>query len=106
MSLEDLEPAEVAGLVAVNGSALIFPHPLARSAAYQAASSQERRAAHRALAEALAPTQLIGRRALHLAAAAVEPNEEVAAELEQAGPTPAAAERAMRRPARSRPQPA
>jgi hypothetical protein len=54
MSLGDLEPAEMSGLVAVNGSALTFPHPLARSAAYQASSSQERRAAHRALAEALA----------------------------------------------------
>jgi DNA-binding CsgD family transcriptional regulator len=85
MSLGDLEPAEMAGLVAVNGSSLTFPHPLARSAAYQASSSQERRAAHRALADALASTQLIGRRALHLAAAAVEPDEEVAAELEQAG---------------------
>jgi hypothetical protein len=85
MGLGDLEPAEAAGLLAIDGSALVFPHPLARSAAYQAASSQDRREAHRALAEALRSTQLIGRRALHLAEAAVEPDEDVAAELEQAG---------------------
>ena len=85
MGLGDLEPAEAGGLLAIDGSVLTFPHPLARSAAYQAASSQDRREAHRALALALQSTELIGRRALHLAAAAVEPNEEVAAELAQAG---------------------
>lgn len=84
MGLGDLAPAEAGGLLAVDGSVLTFPHPLARSAAYQSASSLDRRAAHRALAAALEPTQLIGRRALHLAAAAVEPDEDVAAQLEQA----------------------
>ena len=52
LTLEDLEPAEAGGLLAIDGSVVTFPHPLARSAAYQAASSQDRRDAHRALAGA------------------------------------------------------
>lgn len=85
LQISDLDAAEAAGLVRIDRARLTFPHPLARSAAYQAASSQERREAHRTLAEALQSEQSLGRRAWHLASAAVGPNEDVAAELERAG---------------------
>ena len=61
-----------------------FRHPLVRSAAYAAATVDDRIAAHAALAAA---TDAVGdgeRRAFHLAVAATGPDEDVATQLEQA----------------------
>jgi DNA-binding CsgD family transcriptional regulator len=77
-----LEPAAAADLLEI-GSDVRFRHPLVRSAASRAASLRERREVHRALAEALDTQQDADRRAWHRAAAAAEPNENVAAELER-----------------------
>ncbi len=51
--LAALEPAEEAGLVRIHAGSVAFRHPLVRSAVYHAASADERRAAHRTLADAL-----------------------------------------------------
>lgn len=79
-----LDAAESAGLLVVDGVHLRFRHPLIRSAIYQAAPPARRREAHTALAHALDADQVADRRAWHLAAAAVEPDESVALALEQA----------------------
>ena len=79
-SRDALSAAEQAGLVSVSGTRLEFRHPLVRSAVYGGATSEERRAAHDALAGAL-PKDDADRRAWHRAAAAVDPDEEIAAEL-------------------------
>jgi hypothetical protein len=76
-----LEPAERAGIVTLRGAEVVFRHPLVRSAAYHGAPADERRAAHRALAEGLRADRSLARRAWHLAAATVEPDEAVAADL-------------------------
>ena len=79
-----LNAAERADVIRVSSGRLEFRHPLLRSAAYHSASSAGRRAAHGALAEALAGGSLEerDRRAWHLAAAATGPDERAAAELE------------------------
>jgi DNA-binding CsgD family transcriptional regulator len=78
-----LEPAQSAGLIEVDGR-VRFRHPLVRSAMYRAALAEERRGVHGALAEATDAEADPDRRAWHLAKATVDPNEEVASELERA----------------------
>ncbi len=75
-----LAPAEQLGLVQVNRAGLQFSHPLVRSAIYHSAPFAQRAAAHRQLAEALHDQP--DRRAWHLAAAALQPDEQVASLLE------------------------
>ncbi len=75
------EPAVEAGLLRLHVR-VWFRHPELRSAAYRSASPQDRRAAHRVLAEVTDPRIDPDRRAWHRAKAADGPDEEVAAELE------------------------
>jgi DNA-binding CsgD family transcriptional regulator/tetratricopeptide (TPR) repeat protein len=75
-------PAVAAGLVDFAGH-VRFRHPLVRSAAYRAASPEERRNVHRALADATDSDVDPDRRAWHRAHATSGPDEEVADELER-----------------------
>jgi DNA-binding CsgD family transcriptional regulator len=75
-----LAPAEQQGLIKIDRTGLRFSHPLVRSAIYHSAPFAQRAAAHRQLAEALHDQP--DRRAWHLAAAALHPDEQVAALLE------------------------
>jgi DNA-binding CsgD family transcriptional regulator/tetratricopeptide (TPR) repeat protein len=75
-----LAPAEQLGLVRVDRAGLRFSHPLVRSAIYHSMPFAERAAAHRQLAETLHDQP--DRRAWHLAAAALDPDEQVASLLE------------------------
>ena len=81
--IEDLAPAEQAGLVHVDDRTgrLVFRHPLTRSAIVELSTSGDRRRAHRALAAQLADQP--ERRAWHLGQAAVEPDEQIASLLEE-----------------------
>jgi DNA-binding CsgD family transcriptional regulator len=84
LSAQALEPAEDAGLLRLTHGRLEFRHPLVRSAVYHAAAPSERRAAHRAIADGLVGGVQTEVRAWHLAGAALGPDEEAAAALEQA----------------------
>jgi DNA-binding CsgD family transcriptional regulator len=76
----DAAPATDAGLLEV-GATVQFRHPTVRAAAYGAASIDDRRDAHRALADATDAGIDPDRRAWHLALAAAGPDEDVAIEL-------------------------
>src|SRR5580704_1089680 len=76
------EPAEADQLLQI-GARVRFRHPLVRSAVYNAASPEDRRTAHGALAAATDPVADPDRRAWHRAHATKNPDEEVARELLQ-----------------------
>jgi predicted ATPase len=75
-----LVAAEQLGLVRVDRTGLRFAHPLVRSAIYHTAPFAQRAAAHRRLASALHDQP--DRRAWHLSAASLDPDEHVASLLE------------------------
>ena len=73
---------EAEGLLNLNPQ-VVFRHPLVRSAIYRAAAPEERREAHRALAEATDVAVDPDRRAWHWAQATPRPDDDVAYELER-----------------------
>ncbi|MEU0946449.1 LuxR family transcriptional regulator [Streptomyces canus] len=89
--MADADQAVYCGLLGVDplSGDFVFRHPLVRSSVVQTATPNERRAAHAVLADIHRDD--VERRATHLAASTVDPDEEVAAALE------AAAESATRR---------
>jgi DNA-binding CsgD family transcriptional regulator len=74
------EPAVAAGLLEAN---LRFHHPLVRSAVYRAATPEQRRRVHLALAEVTDPDADPEYRAWHRAQGATGPDEDLAEELER-----------------------
>lgn len=79
-----LGDAQHAGLVDVVGGEITFRHPLLRAAVYSDSTSEDRRAAHSAVARAL-PDHDMDRRAWHLSESLWAPDAEVAGMLESAG---------------------
>jgi DNA-binding CsgD family transcriptional regulator len=75
--------AEASGLIRTEGSALVFRHPILRTAIYQGASLPHRQAVHGALVETLEGEPNADRRAWHRAALALPPDDEIADELER-----------------------
>ncbi len=86
LSVQELEGAEDAGLLGLDGPSVTMRHPLVRSAVIQLASPSNRRAAHAACAEALRQSSRrtdADARVWHLADATVGADETVAALLEE-----------------------
>jgi DNA-binding CsgD family transcriptional regulator len=77
---DSAEPAASAGVLEI-ATRVRFRHPLVRSAVYRAASVDDRRAVHGALAAATDPESDPDRRAWHRAHSAKPPDEGVAQEL-------------------------
>jgi DNA-binding CsgD family transcriptional regulator len=82
VSVDAAEGAEAANLLSLLPR-VTFRHPLIRSAVYSGARAADRRRVHRALAEVTRGNIDADRRAWHQAAAAIRPDEEVAAALER-----------------------
>jgi len=78
--LDDLEPAERAGIVELRERRVSFTHPLLASAAYDRIPGTRRLRLHRRLAEATEGTE----RCIHLALGATRPDAAIAAELDGA----------------------
>jgi DNA-binding CsgD family transcriptional regulator len=97
------EPADRAGLILRTGGWVRFRHPLVRSAIYQTAAPDDRRAAHRAVAEMLHDEP--DRRAWHLAASCTAQDAAISELLERTAEQarrrggPAAAGKALHRAA-------
>ena len=77
-----LDPAERAGLVSIEGTALSFRHPLVRSAVHESEPLGRRRRAHSALADVLEQEQDVDRAIWHRATAASSFDEGIASALE------------------------
>jgi DNA-binding CsgD family transcriptional regulator len=78
--VEDVDPAERAGIARVDDGVVTFAHPLHAAAVIATATTAERRAMHRRLSGAV---KRLEERALHLASAADGPDEATAVVLEQ-----------------------
>ena len=81
LSVDDLDPAEDAGLIIYQHGQPEFRHPLVRAAAYRTSSSAGRRRAHLLAAQILeqsTSSTALERRAWHLVAARTAPNEALA----------------------------
>jgi DNA-binding CsgD family transcriptional regulator len=88
VDVEAIGPAEEAGIVKVSEDARVyFTHPLLAAAVIASASTARRRSVHLALAERVADPE---EKARHLGAAALGPDEAVAAALEDAAARAAA----------------
>jgi DNA-binding CsgD family transcriptional regulator len=79
---DGLDEAEERGVVIVDDDRLTFRQELLRSLAYRLVAASSRRAAHRALATALAEPHQAAERAFQLVASCAGPDEEVAGMLE------------------------
>jgi DNA-binding CsgD family transcriptional regulator len=79
---DGLDEAEERGVVIVDDDRLTFRQDLLRSLAYRLVAASSRRAAHRALATALAEPHQAADRAFQLVASCAGPDEEVAGMLE------------------------
>jgi len=77
-----IEEAETAGFLTVRDDQLTWRHPLVRAAVYHGAAPAARRAAHRALAEALDVHRAPDSSAWHLASATLGHDEQAALALE------------------------
>jgi DNA-binding CsgD family transcriptional regulator len=91
LHLDELGLAEKRGLIAIDGDAVRFRHPLVRSAVYRNATFKEREGAHSVLADVFGESGDADRRAWHRAMATSGVDDDVASELE------ATADRAQRR---------
>jgi DNA-binding CsgD family transcriptional regulator len=82
LDAEDAQEASSSGVLRLD-PAVEFRHPLVRSAVYRSASAGDRARVHVALATMLSDPRDADRRAIHLAAAAEDPDESVARDLVQ-----------------------
>jgi DNA-binding CsgD family transcriptional regulator len=91
--LDDLCPAETAGVVVITGRNLAWHHPLLRAAVVHQLDRGQRRRVHRALAEAASENGDHERALWHLSESVMGPDEDVAARMAELGT--AAARRGM-----------